>query len=338
MHLCVVGAGVVGLTTGLELQRQFRNASVTILADRFEQDTCSDVAAGLFRPGTSFAGPTEEITRKWISDAYRYWDEIRKTADAAEAGVAQLSGYIFSSIDPGIVRNHYIEQIVPVYRAATEQELTLCPGEWKYGSFFTTVLAECRLFQPWATKRFLANGGRILTQKVESFQDLASSTKYDVVVNCTGMGAKKLCSDYKLVPIRGQVIKVKAPWVKTAFYADYDTYIIPGFQGVTLGGCRNFDSFNTLPCKYDSGAIRERCEKLLPSLKGAPVIREAVGLRPHRDPVRVEVELMGSESGGRNLKVVHNYGHGGYGVTTAPGTAIYAAQLVGDVLKSNSKL
>ncbi|KAL1402376.1 hypothetical protein pipiens_006122 [Culex pipiens pipiens] len=63
MHLCVVGAGVVGLTTGLELQRQFRNATVTILADRFEQDTCSDVAAGLFRPGTSFAGPTEEITR-----------------------------------------------------------------------------------------------------------------------------------------------------------------------------------------------------------------------------------------------------------------------------------
>lgn len=52
-----------------------------------------------------------------------------------------------------LFQNHYIEQIVPVYRAATEQELTLCPGEWKYGSFFTTVLAECRLFQPWATKR-----------------------------------------------------------------------------------------------------------------------------------------------------------------------------------------
>ena len=48
--------------------------------------------------------PTHNPHRKWISDAYHYWDEIRKTADAAEAGVAQLSGYIFSSIDPGIVR------------------------------------------------------------------------------------------------------------------------------------------------------------------------------------------------------------------------------------------
>ncbi|EAT35138.1 AAEL012674-PA [Aedes aegypti] len=334
MHLCVIGAGVVGLTTALELQREFRNANVTILADRFEQDTCSDVAAGLFRPGTSFSGPTEEITRKWISDAYLYWDEIRKTADASEAGVAQLSAYIFSSTDPAIVRNRYIEDILPVYRAATEQELTLCPGDWKYGSFYTTVLTECRLFQPWATKKFLRNGGSIITKKVDSFQEVAG--QYDAVVNCTGMGAKKLCTDYKLVPIRGQVIKVKAPWVKTAFYADYDTYIIPGFQGVTLGGCRNYDSYNTEVCKHDSAAIRERCEALLPSLKGAPVIREAVGLRPHRDPVRVEPEML-NLVGGR-VKVVHNYGHGGYGVTTSPGTAIYATKLVKDMLKSNSKL
>ncbi|XP_065082190.1 D-aspartate oxidase [Ochlerotatus camptorhynchus] len=334
MNLCVVGAGVVGLTTALELQREFRNANITILADRFEQDTCSDVAAGLFRPGTSFSGPTEEITRKWISDAYNYWDEIRKTAESSEAGVAQLSAYIFSSTDPAIVRNRYIEDILPVYRAATEQELTLCPGDWKYGSFYTTVLTECRLFQPWAAKKFLRSGGRIVSQKIDSFQEVAG--KYDVVVNCTGMGAKKLCTDFKLVPIRGQVIKVKAPWVKTAFYADYDTYIIPGIQGVTLGGCRNYDSYNEEVCRHDTAAIRERCEALLPSLKGAPVIREAVGLRPHRDPVRVEPEVVGVT--GRYVKVVHNYGHGGYGVTTSPGTAIYATKLVMEMVKSNSKL
>ncbi|XP_053685415.1 D-aspartate oxidase [Sabethes cyaneus] len=334
MQLCVIGAGVVGLTTALELQKEYRNATVTIVADRFEQDTCSDVAAGLFRPGTSFCGPTEDITRKWISDAYRYWDDIRKTEDASDAGVAQLSGYIFSSTDPAIVRNHYIEKVLPLYRPVTEQELTLCPGEWKYGSFFTTVLTECRLFQPWATKRFLRQGGRIVTENLEGFHRLTG--KFSAVVNCSGLGAKKLCNDYKLVPIRGQVIKVKASWVKTAFYADYDTYIIPGFQGVTLGGCRNFDSYNTNLCRHDSAAIRERCEALLPSLKGAPVIREAVGLRPHRDPVRVEPEWMQFPSG--TLKVIHNYGHGGYGVTTAPGTAIYATQLLTDLLKSNSKL
>uniref|UniRef100_A0AAG5D4W0 FAD dependent oxidoreductase domain-containing protein n=1 Tax=Anopheles atroparvus TaxID=41427 RepID=A0AAG5D4W0_ANOAO len=334
MKVCVVGAGVVGLTTATELQRQLRNASVTVLADRFEQDTCSDVAAGLFRPSSSFSGPTEEITRKWISDAYRHWDELRVTEHSARAGVCQMSGYIFSSRDPAIVRNYYIEKVVPLYRAATEQELQLCPGEWKYGSFFTTILTECRRFQPWVTERFLENGGRIVTESLNSLQELQG--KYDVVVNCTGLGAKRLCNDEKLVPIRGQIIKVRASWVKTFFYADFDTYVIPGFDGVTLGGCRNYDSYSTEISRHDSAGIRERCEALLPSLRGSPVIRESVGLRPHRDPVRVEIEMLPTANG--YLRVVHNYGHGGYGVTTAPGTAIYATQLVQDALKSNSKL
>jgi len=62
-----------------------------------------------------------------------------------------------------------------------------------------------------------------------------------------------------------------------------------------------------------------------------------VGLRPHRSVVRVEPELI-SNSEGRRLKIVHNYGHGGYGVTTAPGTAKYAVGLVRDLLAGNSKL
>lgn len=132
------------------------------------------------------------------------------------------------------------------------------------------------------------------------------------------------------------LFQVKAPWIKTAFYGDFDTYIIPGFDGVTLGGCRNYDSYELKLNNHDSASIRERCEKLLPGLANAPVIREGVGLRPHRDPVRVEAQLVTSLRG--SLKVVHNYGHGGYGVTTAPGTAIYCSKLVKDIISSNSKL
>lgn len=115
-----------------------------------------------------------------------------------------------------------------------------------------------------------------------------------------------------------------------AFYGDFDTYIVPGFEGVTLGGCRQYESFNLNLCPHDSAAIRERCNALVPSLKKAEVIREAVGLRPHRDTVRVEMEYLDTPKG--VMKVVHNYGHGGYGVTTAPGTAIHASKLVKEVV------
>lgn len=54
--------------------------------------------------GTAFSGPTEEITRKWVYDAYEHWDQIRKTVDASEAGVTQISGYIFSSTTSSVTR------------------------------------------------------------------------------------------------------------------------------------------------------------------------------------------------------------------------------------------
>lgn len=120
------------------------------------------------------------------------------------------------------------------------------------------------------------------------------------------------------------------------FYGDYDTYVIPGFNSITLGGSRHFDNYNLNVCKYDSLGIQERCESLLPSLKTAKLIGQRVGLRPHRDPVRVEKEITNVYES--KMKIVHNYGHGGYGVTTAPGTAKYAVQLVKEILAGNSKL
>lgn len=96
-----------------------------------------------------------------------------------------------------------------------------------------------------------------------------------------------------------------------AYYGDYDTYVVPGFSGVTLGGCRNFDSFDLKPNKFDFESIKSRCEALVPSLNKAQLIDVKVGLRPHRDPVRVDYEFLDTSRG--IVKIVHNYGHGGYG-------------------------
>jgi D-aspartate oxidase len=334
LNIAVLGAGIVGLTTAFELKTKFRNANINVISDKFNEDTTSYVAAGLFRPGSSFSGPTEELTRKWIKDSYNYWDDLRNTSEGNKAGVTQISGYIFSSQYPNIVRNNYLEKLVPLYRKVTEEELTLCPGEWKYGCFFTTLLTQSTEYLPWITLKLQTAGVNFFTSTIDSFTDI--NKKYDVIVNCTGLGAKFLCNDNKLVPMRGQVLKVDAPWIKTFFYGDYDTYIIPGFNCVTLGGCRQYDSYDLRINKYDGLSIKERCESLVPSLKGAKLISEKVGLRPHRDPVRVEKDIKTIND--RKIKIVHNYGHGGYGVTTAPGTSLYAVDLVTEILSGGSKL
>lgn len=56
------------------------------------------------------------------------------------------------------------------------------------------------------------------------FQELAA---YEVVINCTGLGAMTLFGDSSMFPIRGHVIRVKASWVKGIYFLDEHTYVIP---------------------------------------------------------------------------------------------------------------
>ena len=61
---------------------------------------------------------------------------------------------------------------------------------------------------------------------VESLEDLG--TDFDVVVNCAGLEAGRLAADDDtLVPIRGIVALVDAPWHKGFLYRDFMTFSIP---------------------------------------------------------------------------------------------------------------
>lgn len=334
LRVAVVGAGVVGLTTATMLQEALPGASCTVIADKFGQETTSDGAAGIFRPGLQFRGESEQLTRKWLADSYAHYKRILHSEEAAEAGVKEISGYHFSNNYPKIVWNDLMKPLLEVYRECTEAELKL--HGFKYGTFGTTLLTECRSYLPYLTRRFKERGGMIERRHLDSLEELAGH--YDIVCNCSGFGAKELSSDMTMTPIRGQIYKIKAPWIKNFYYVDYDMYIIPGMEAVTLGGTRNFDSYNANVDKHDSRAIWERCVAAVPSIKDAEVLREWVGWRPYRPSVRVEKENLTFPSG-KTLKVVHNYGHGGYGVMTSPGTSMHAVKLVLEMIpRHQSKL
>lgn len=63
LNIAVLGAGVVGLTTAFCLKNDLRNANIKVISEKFNEETTSYVAAGLFRPGSGFSGPSEDITR-----------------------------------------------------------------------------------------------------------------------------------------------------------------------------------------------------------------------------------------------------------------------------------
>lgn len=61
----------------------------------------------------------------------------------------------------------------------------------------------------------------------------------------------------------------------------------------------------------------DRCAELVPELRRAEVLELLVGLRPTRPTVRLEAR----PAHGTVPRVIHNYGHGGSGITLSWGCA-----------------
>lgn len=74
--------------------------------------------------------------------------------------------------------------------------------------------------------------------------------------------------------------------------------------------------------------------RLLPSLQHAPVLDHWVGLRPGRVRVKLAREDLRLAPAGTSVPVVHNYGHGGSGLTLAWGCAGEAVELVRQALRA----
>ncbi|XP_075720341.1 D-aspartate oxidase isoform X2 [Rhinoderma darwinii] len=178
---------------------------------------------------------------------------------------------------------------------------------------------------------FKNNGGYLESRKVSNVWDLHGT--YDVVVNCSGLGSRDLFGDHSIYPVKGQVLEVKAPWIKHLIRdGDGNTYIYPGISGVTLGGTRQTGDWNCFPNTQASKGILDRCCHLEPSLHGVSVIQEKAGLRPTRSALRIEKDVL--IKNGQQLPVIHNYGHGGGGFSIHWGTAKTATKLLQELITS----
>jgi D-amino-acid oxidase len=177
-------------------------------------------------------------------------------------------------------------------------------------------------------------------------QQLRREFAADLIVNCTGLGAYELAGDKDLCPHRGAVIRIEntgkyMPRITAAHCVANDPstdhqdmiFIVPrGGDRLLLGGLVEPSQWGT-NVGLDYAPIRDLLQRnveFLPALAGATLDQAEpvrVGLRPFRgQSVRLEHEP--------GTAIIHNYGHGGAGVSLSWGCAEHvatlAAQLLGD--------
>ncbi|MFI6358486.1 FAD-dependent oxidoreductase [Streptomyces sp. NPDC050743] len=309
-RVVVVGAGVAGLTTGVVLAEA--GASVRVMAEQMPGAT--SLAAGAMW-GPYLVEPKEKVDL-W---GQRSLEVFRELAEEPATGVRLTSGIEASRTAEAAPD---WATTLPGFRPCEPAEL---PAGFTAGYRFTVPLIDMPTYLDYLLRRLRDAGGAVERRRLASLADAGPAS---VIVNCSGLGARDLVPDPELRPIRGQHVVVTNPGL-TEFFSE-DTGLSPDLlcfyphgDTVVLGGTAIDGEGNLAPDDKAAADILVRCAEVEPRLAQARVLEHRVGARPTRATVRVEKVLW--EDG---TVVVHNYGHGGAGVTLSWGCAAETRDLL----------
>ena len=70
---------------------------------------------------------------------------------------------------------------------------------------------KVRLSGPQSELKLICAAFEIGSHKRDGMQELIG---FSLVANCSGLGAARLFQDPEMYPVRGHVIRVRAPWIK----------------------------------------------------------------------------------------------------------------------------
>jgi D-amino-acid oxidase len=304
-NVAIIGAGVSGLTCGVVLaEHGYRTA---IFAKDIGQQTTSSVAAAVWFP--YHVEPPERV----IPLALETYQVLLDLARFPETGVSIIETRQF-------LRTGEIE--IPDWAVPFGASVIPSEGEgslesFKSGFSLRVPLMDTMIYLDYLAARFHKAGGDIRANVC--FEKLGDvDTKFDLVINCAGIGARELVRDADLEPHRGQVAIVpRIEGLSCAVVCDDAPlmYAIPRTNDCVFGGTNDL-SDNLAADPATTQRIVGECSRVL-NIDKPRVLAERVGLRPFRKSgVRLERDHLTN-----SRTVIHNYGHGGAGFTLSWGCA-----------------
>jgi D-amino-acid oxidase len=311
MDVLVIGAGVIGLTTGVSLAEA--GLRVTIRTAEPPGQTTSAAAGAVW--GAVKVGPPERAL-EWGRTGL---EVLSKLAAEPGTGVRMAAG---REVSRSPFEPYYWMRLLAGLRACEPPEL---PEGFTDGWRYAAPLADMPVYLEYLRARFERSGGTLEVFPVTSLSGLAGAAP--VIVNCSGAAACELVPDPAVVPVRGQVVIAANPGIDE-FLVNRDpeppwiVYMFPHGDTILLGGTNDEGNRDREPSPEVAERIVAGCVAVEPRLRGAQILGHRVGLRPWRPEVRLESEPLGDSV------LWHNYGHGGAGISMSWGCAAEIARSV----------
>lgn len=228
-EIAVVGCGALGLTSAILAQEA--GAKVTIYAKDLLPDARSARATGSWTPDSrialanvatpAFGDLWEEMARISFKRYRRYlglpgtpveWRDSYVVIDGKPPPPAapatgprlQFADYLDRLSDVTPKRERLPAGATPF---PAENVLRTSQLQFNVADYAHTLMAD-----------FLAGGGRVERREFRALSELAALPQ-KVVINCPGYGARALCHDESVVPVRGQIT-----WLIPQPEVDYGLY------------------------------------------------------------------------------------------------------------------
>lgn len=349
----VIGAGVSGLTCALCLRQ--RGFSVTVVAKDFAPRITSVVAGALWEWPPAVCGYHHDQvslarSKDWCMVSYERFAELAREP-ATGVFMRPATFYFKRPVreDPGNLAK--MEELRPKVRGFVHDP-ALIEANGVNRAFglrdayaHLAPMVDTDAYMAWLLGEVTHAGCRVVERGIsgslkDQEQDLRRRFHADAIVNCSGLGSRELAGD-PMFPLRGALIRVRndgrsMPRIVQAHCVSHDestdtqdiVFIVPrGEDRLVLGGLAEPDEWGLDVGIDDYAPIRsmfDRCVDFMPALRNAEIdaaepIR--VGLRPFRKQnVRLDREP--------GTRIIHNYGHGGAGVTFSWGCAHEVADAV----------
>ena len=348
MHIAIIGAGVSGLLTALELVE--RGCTVTLFDQQQTGSAASWAGGGILSPMYPWRYPQEvNALARYGKQGYLKWNEKLKPVTGIDFEIHETGMLIFDEDDFEIGLDYAHQHLDPMQQAEylqheqIEQVNSLVSPQLQHAIYFPQLanVRNPRLLQ--SLKVYLQQHPNVIIHEHCPVTDLNTQQQRlvsirtadgqqhfaDQYVLATGAWSakwsKQLEIEIPVQPVQGQMLLFKTPidWLPT-MCMNKVMYLIPRQDGhVVCGSSMRQCGFDTQTTNETLQHIQQACFEMVPELAKFPIVKSWAGLRPSSPE---GIPYIGQIPQFDNLWA--NFGHFRNGLCMGPASAQLLAELI----------